>query len=584
MQPIKNKDWIALKRLTKFYIKPQLKTLAVAIILMIIIAATTSSYAYLVKDVMDQIFLKKDKQMLAILPFCVIIITFIKNLALYFQTSIMQNFAARITTNLQKDIFSGLISLDLKKFNKTHTASMLTIITQSTLGIANGLNLIFTVLIRETLTIIFLVGVMIYQNPLLSLISMVSAPLIILPLRKVSRKIRKLSSSTLTGNQHFATIIDDNLKSIRLIKTYGTEKHEKERVNISLEALFKLRKKMARLGSISGPVVECISIIGIALVIWYGGNSVINGSTTPGTFFAFFVAMTIAYKPFKSLANLNITLQTFLIASNQFFDIMDTTPEIQESPNSVSLPDIRGEVTFENVSFRYDENGYDILKNISLEIKSGAKTAFVGPTGAGKSTIISLIMRLYDVTKGSVLIDGVNIKNIKFQTLRDQISYVGQDIQLFDDTILNNIRYSKLNATFPEIREAALLANALEFIEKMPQQFETRVGQSGVNLSGGQKQRLSIARAILKQSKIIILDEPTSALDSLSEELIKQSLKSVFKSRTIIIIAHRLATVIDSDIIYIIENGKITEFGKHKELLLKKGHYSQLYNTQFNVQ
>lgn len=582
----KSEDLTIIKRLAKSYIKPLIPSFILGIALMICVAVATSSYAYLVKNVMDEIFVKKDTSMLFFLPFVVIIITFIKNIALYFQMVVMQLFSLKITTALQKDIFAALLNLDLKKFNKMHTGRMLAIITTSVAGISNGLNLIFTVLIREVLTISLLVGIMFYNNLELALLSAISVPLIFVPLIRIAKRIKKLTGSSLVTGQGLVSSLDDSLKSIRLIKTYGTEEYEKSRIGNVLNQIFSLQKKILRTANLSGPLVECISVIGIALVIWYGGSNVIAGKTTPGTFFAFFISMTIAYKPFKSLANLNVTIQMFLVASRQFFEIMDTKPEIFEIQNPIYIEKFKGKVEFKNVDFTYDsedETAKKTLDTINLTILPKSKTAFVGPTGAGKSTIISLIMRLYDPTSGNILIDDVDLKDLTFRLIREKISYVGQDIQLFDDTIANNIRYSKPDASMEEIQHAVKLANALEFIEKMPLGFETMIGQSGVNLSGGQKQRLSIARAILKNSEIIILDEPTSALDAISEELIRKSLEIFTQNKTVIVIAHRLSTVIDSNCIYVVEDGKITESGTHFELIEKDGHYSHLYKTQFGV-
>jgi subfamily B ATP-binding cassette protein MsbA len=582
----KSEDLTIIKRLVKSYIKPLIPSFVLGISLMICVAVATSSYAYLVKNVMDEIFVKKDTSMLFLLPFVVIIITFAKNIALYFQMVVMQLFSLKITIALQKDIFAALLNLDLKKFNKMHTGRMLAIVTTSVAGISNGLNLIFTVLIREVLTISLLVGIMFYNNLELALLSAISVPLIFVPLIRIAKRIKKLTGSSLVTGQGLVSSLDDSLKSIRLIKTYGTEEYEKSRIGNVLNQIFSLQKTILRTANLSGPLVECISVIGIALVIWYGGSNVISGKTTPGTFFAFFISMTIAYKPFKSLANLNVTIQMFLVASRQFFEIMDTKPEIFEIQNPINIKNFKGKVEFTNVNFTYnleDATLKKTLDNINLIILPKSKTAFVGPTGAGKSTIISLIMRLYDPTSGKILIDDVDLKDLTFKLIREKISYVGQDIQLFDDTIANNIRYSKPHASMEEVQHAVKLANALEFIEKMPQGFETMIGQSGVNLSGGQKQRLSIARAILKNSEIIILDEPTSALDAISEELIRKSLEIFTQNKTVIVIAHRLSTVIDSNCIYVVEDGKITESGTHFELIEKDGHYSHLYKTQFGV-
>ena len=579
-------DFKIIKRLTKKYIKPLLPILFVAVLLMIVVALTTSAYAFLIRDVLDKVFLAKDNSMLIFLPFVAIIITFIKNAALYFQTILMQLFVNKITNRLQEDIYTSILKLDLKKFQSMHTGTLLSMILQSSAAVSNGLNLIFTVLIRELLTVAFLLGVMIYQNAELAALSLIAFPLVFVPIIKIAKRIKRLAASNLSASQGMFVSIDESLKSFRLIKTYGTEGYEIKKIKNVIAERYKLVKKIILTGSLSGPIVECISIIGVALIIWYGGNSVINGTTTPGTFFAFFVSMTMAYKPLKSFSNLNITLQSFLVASRQMFEIMDEKTTLEESPNAKELTKVKGDIEFKNVYFNYNEGveteSY-ILNNINLKIHSNNKTAFVGPTGAGKSTIISLIMRLYDPIAGEIKLDGKNLKNLKIKSLRDNISYVGQDIQLFDDSILNNLKYAKQHATIYEIEEAIRLANADEFIKKLPEGLETKVGQAGVNLSGGQKQRISIARAILKNSKIVILDEPTSALDAISEGLIKDALEKFTQNKTVIVIAHRLSTIIDSNIIYVVIDGKIDESGTHEELIKTDGHYSKLYKTQFAI-
>jgi subfamily B ATP-binding cassette protein MsbA len=580
----KSEDFKIIKRLIQSYAKPFLPSLILAVFLMIIVALCASAYAFLVKNAMDKIFIEKNIQMLMLLPLTVICITFIKNIAMYFQMVLMQLFAQNITNALQKDVFHALLRLDLKKFNKMHTGIMLGIITQSVNGITNGINLIFTTLIRELLTIVFLMAVMFYQNLQLALISAIAVPFIFIPLSRITKRLRKLTTTGMQNVQGFIASLDDSLKSIRLIKTYGTENFEEKKIASLIAQRFKITKKMILTSNLSGPIVECLSIIGIAFVIWYGGNNVISGKTTPGTFFAFFVSMTIAYKPFKSLTNINLTIMQFLAAGKQFFEILDTKSELNESENPIIITKLKGLIEFKDVSFKYEDEALKYtLSDVNITILPNKKTSFVGPTGAGKSTIISLIMRLYDPNKGQILLDGINLKDIAFKTLRENISYVGQDIQLFDDTILNNILYSKPNANMEEVIKATKLANAHSFIEKMPEGFNTNIGQSGVNLSGGQKQRLSIARAILKDSNIIILDEPTSSLDAISEELIKEALENFTKNKTVIVIAHRLSTIVDSHNIYVIEDGKITENGNHEILLAKKGHYATLYNTQFKI-
>ena len=383
--------------------------------------------------------------------------------------------------------------------------------------------------------------------------------------------------------ERFTAQMDDTLKASKLVKAYNAEQYEVKRMEGIIGNLYALARKINRVSLIASPFTEAISAIGIAGVVWYGGTQVHAGNATPGDFFAFFTAMAMAYKPLKALAKVNTTLQLGLAGAKRVFMMMDNKPKIMNKPNAIKLENVKGDIKFQNIHFSYIKDRA-ALHNMNLQIDAGKKIALVGQSGGGKSTIMSMLLRFYDPEQGSITLDGHDLKDIDIHSLRDSTAYVGQEIQLFDDTITENIRYCKVEATDAEVIEAAKLANAHEFITESENGYETVIGQNGLRLSGGQRQRLSIARAILKNSPILLLDEATSALDPVSEKLIEQALVKLMKNRTTVIIAHRLSTVINADKICVITKGKLVEEGTHKQLIAKKGVYEDFYKKQFELQ
>jgi subfamily B ATP-binding cassette protein MsbA len=341
-------------------------------------------------------------------------------------------------------------------------------------------------------------------------------------------------------------------------------------------------KKLSRISLISSPFVESLAGFGVAAVIWYGGHQVISGTTTPGAFFSFFTAMMMAYRPLKAVSGMNSSVQMGLAAASRLYTLFDEKPKIFDKPNAIDLKETKGDVEFENVQFSYDENKIT-LDNVNFKVKAGQSVALVGHSGGGKSTIMSMILRFYDPSSGAVKLDGHNISDLTLKSLRGSMSVVNQEVMLFDDTILENIRYGKVDATEEQILRASKMAEADEFIQELPEKYNSRVGQNGIRLSGGQRQRIAIARAILYDAPILLLDEATSSLDPISEKLIKDALNSLMKNRTSIIIAHRLSTIIHCDKIIVISNGRVVEEGSHKELLEKNGAYSNLYLKQFEI-
>jgi subfamily B ATP-binding cassette protein MsbA len=395
--------------------------------------------------------------------------------------------------------------------------------------------------------------------------------------------LRGFSAQNQSSLEKFTAQMSDTLQYTKLVKAYNAEEFEYKRFSGLTDGLFAIMRKMTSLSLISSPLVEILGTVGIAGVIWYGGWQVMHGGTTVGAFFSFFGAMVMAYKPMKSISGLNMTLQIGLMCSRRIFEVMDKEPIIKDKPDAIELKNIKGNIEFKDVSFNYIPER-EALTEVNLKIPAGKMVALVGHSGGGKSTIMSMILRFYDPTKGSILLEGHDIRDITLSSLRGSMALVSQEIQLFDDTIKENIRYGKLDATDEEIERAAKLADAHGFITETSQGYETLIGQQGIRLSGGQRQRISIARAILYNAPILLLDEATSALDPISEKLIQNALDKLMKERTTLVIAHRLSTVINADKICVISHGKLVEEGTHTHLLKQNGAYANLYSKQFEAE
>ena len=549
---------------------------------MLVVAGSTASYAYLVKEVLDRIFIEKNVDMLIILPAIIIAITFIKNIALFLQTRMMQVLITKVTLNIQSAMYKKYLCSDMEVFDNTSTGSMIAKIFHTAGGVADGLSNILITSVRELLTVVALLIVLFFQSPALTVLSFISIPFTVIPVVIISRKLRKEIDTSRKSVEGVMSYVDDSLKFPRLVKSCVAEEFETTRITNIFRYILGIRRKIASLSAMLPSINETISIFGVSAVIVYGGYNVINGHMTSGEFFAFFTAMTIAYKPLKSLTHLNVTIQNFLVATKVIRETLETENKIQDKPTAITLQNVKGNVLFENVSFRYNTSHQNMtLQNVSFSIEAGKMLAIVGPTGAGKSTIISLLERFYEAEQGTITVDGTNIADVTMSSLRRSMSLVSQDVQLLNDTVENNIKYVNAHATHAEVMHAARLANAEEFINKMPDGYQTMVGQSGVKLSGGQKQRIAIARAILHNAPIILLDEATSALDSVSEKLIQGALEKFMQGKTTIAIAHRLSTIVNADKILVMHNGAIVEQGTHDELIQKNGHYQSLYNTQF---
>tara|TARA_B100001146_G_scaffold75345_1_gene66881 strand:- start:4831 stop:6510 length:1680 start_codon:yes stop_codon:yes gene_type:complete len=554
-----------------------------AIICMVFAAATTAANAWIMQPVLDDVFLDKNKDMLMILPIAVLIIAIVRGFSEFGQSVLMLLVGQRTIGDIQKDMYASLMKADLSFFHNNPSGNLVARFISDVNRLRHSVTTTLTGIAKDTLTLIFLVALMFYRDWELASIAFLIFPLAIYPITRIGRMMRKISAATQNKIGEFSTLLNQTFQGSRQVKAYGMEGYEGERARDYIDEITRLIFKSSRRSTILRPIMETLGGIAVAGVVLYGGIKVIDGETTPGTFFSFLTAFFLAYRPLKSLAGLNAVLQDGLASAERLFRILDIEPKIQDRNNSKTIENVKGTIEFKNVEFAYENKDY-ILKKISLLIPRGKKIALVGPSGAGKSTILNLIPRFFEVEKGQVEIDGIDIKEIKIGSLRSSMALVSQEINLFDDTIRSNIAYGKLDSSEEEIIAAAKKSASHDFITKLPNGYNTTVGEHGVKLSGGQRQRIAIARAMLKNAPILLLDEATSSLDTESERYVQEALLELMKNRTTLVIAHRLSTVINADTIYVIDSGKIAESGTHFELLKNEGVYSRLYTQQFAEQ
>ena len=580
-QPIQSNTTGALvSRLARESVRPYVGGILMALLCMALVAGATGLSAYLMKPVINDVFLDKNRDLLVPISLAVILTFLVKGLANYGQAVLMSFVGQRIITDTQHRLYAHLSRLELGFFHDNPTGNLISRFTIDINMMRGAVSNVLTGLGKDFLTLVALVGVMFWQDWMLALIAFVVFPIAILPIVKLGRRMRKVTVNTQEEMGQFTTLLEQTFQGARVVKAYGMEEYEKTRVKNIAERIFKLVFKAARIRSLSSPIMETLGGLAVALVIFYGGLRVIENSMDPGSFFSFITALLLAYEPMKRLANLNAALQEGLAGAQRLFALLDREPFIQEIPDAPDLAISGGALHLEHVKFSYAA-GQPALDDVSIDVPAGKTVALVGPSGAGKSTILNLIPRFYDVDDGKILIDGKNVTGVTFNSLRSGIALVSQDVTLFDDTIRANIAYGRPDATEGEIIEAAKNAAAHEFIEEMPDGYDTYVGERGTKVSGGQRQRLAIARAMLKNAPILLLDEATSALDTESERHVQGALKKLMQGRTTLVIAHRLSTVMDADLIHVINQGKLAESGSHDELIAKDGLYAKLYALQF---
>jgi len=577
-----NSTHYLIKRIAREAVYPHYKMLIISIILMLVIAGTTSFHAWLIKPALDSVFVEKDYHALIYIPIVVLIVTAIKGFATYFQLLSMNYITLRITSDMRINLYRHFITSDISKLHSKSSGDMIASIVNEIGSVVGLINICLNGFIKQFFTLVALIIVMFNQSLELSLVAFIGFPLAVYPIYKLGKKLRNLSFKNQEMAAKFNSQMSDTLQYSKLVKAYHCEEFEISRMSKIIESIYRMGKKISRISLVSSPFMESLAGFGIAAVIWYGGNQVISGKTTPGAFFSFFTAMMMAYRPLKSLSGMNSSVQMGLAGATRLYKMIDEKPQIVDKPNAIDLKSVKGNIEFDKVSFSYIADKI-ALDNISFKVEAGTSVALVGHSGGGKSTIMSMILRFYDPTHGKIMLDGNDISDLTLKSLRNSMSVVNQEVMLFDDTILENIRYGKVDATEEQIINAAKIAEADEFIQELPEKYQSRVGQNGIRLSGGQRQRIAIARAILYDAPILLLDEATSSLDPISEKLIKDAINSLMKGRTSIIIAHRLSTIIHCNKIVVISNGRVIEEGNHKELIAKNGAYANLYLKQFEI-
>lgn len=560
-------------------IKDNRMRLFLAMLCMLVMAAATSATAFLVKPVLDDIFFNKNIQMLTLIPVAVIVIYLLRGFGMYGQEYLMSYVGQGIIRRLRNMLYDHIQDLPLSFFHAEKTGVLMSRITNDVNIIKSMVSTAVTSVLRDCFTIIGLTGVIFYRDWKLALYAIIILPIAFLPIVQFGRRVRRVSTGCQESMADLSSFLHETFSGNKIVKAFGMEPYEKQRFHEKTFSLFQLEMKAVIARSLSSPIMEFLAGLGIAFIIWYGGYRVISGESTAGTFFSFMAAVLMLYDPVKKLSNLNNSIQEGLAAADRAFDIIERKPDIQEIDNPVDIPFRPHSVSFENVGFSYDET--PVLKHINLTVNAGEILALVGMSGGGKTTLVNLIPRFYDITHGVIRVDETDIRNASLKSLREQIAIVTQEPILFNDTISNNIAYGNPLAPFQDIVAAAKAAFAYDFIERLPMQFDTSIGELGSRLSGGEKQRLCIARALLKNAPILILDEATSSLDSESEMLVQKALENLMKGRTTFVIAHRLSTIGYASRIIVIVNGEIIERGSHEDLMAKQGEYCKLYEMQF---
>ena len=569
-----------LKRLYKDYTKKYINKILLSVFFTLVLAGSTSAVAYLLDPAIKQLFIEQDRTYIYLIPGLIILAFSLKGLSLYLAKVIMIGVSEEVKKDVQTDMFASLIQADTDLVDKKHSGKFIANLTNDVNMITALISTAILNLSKDSLTLIGLLAVMFYQNWKLSLIAIIMIPLASVVARTLGKRISKEAMKQMNITGLLTSYLIEIFKNHKLIKIFQKEEYEKKRADTFIDSLKETQKKMTIVLVRASPVMEFLTGIMIALLIFISAKLIASNELEVSNFFSFLAAMMLSYQPVRSLATLNITVHQGLTGAKRVLPIIDDKKKIKDKENSKDLKVNSGQIVFEDVDFNYDTGEQRILNSINLQFPGQKMTALVGHSGAGKSTILNLIPRFYDPHKGDIKIDNQSIYNSKLISLRKNISLVSQETTLFDDTVRNNIAYADLDASEKEVKEAAKFSFADEFIEKLPEKYDTMIGENGVRLSGGEKQRLSIARAILKKSPIILLDEATSSLDADTESKIQKAISFLTKGRTTIVIAHRLSTILNSDKIYVVDKGKVISEGRHDDLLTSSDLYKNFYEKQ----
>jgi subfamily B ATP-binding cassette protein MsbA len=568
------------RRLAKEFISRHRRRIGLGFVCMAIGAGSTAMRAWLMQPTLDRIFVGRDESLLLLIAGAALALAIVKGLADYGEAVLMSRVGQRVITDVQGALYARLIRADLAYFNANASGTLISRFIADVVYLRNAAASVLAAIGKDAVTVVFLVALMFYEDWVLALASFFAFPLAIRPIVGIGRRIRRVSVNTQIEAGLISTLLSQTFQGARHVKAYGMEAYETGRANALFERMFRLIDRANRTRARASPLMEALGGSAVAVVILYGGYQVIEGSRTPGAFFTFITALLLAYQPLKSLANLNASLQEGLAAAQRVFEVLDIEPAIRDRDGAQPLHVSGGEIVFADVRFGYQPQAV-ALHDISLTVPAGSTVALVGPSGAGKSTMLNLIPRFYDVSAGSIVIDGQDVRSVTLGSLRSVLALVAQEASLFDDTVRANIAYGRFGASLEEIEAAAAAAGADRFIAELPQGYDTLVGEHGILLSGGQRQRVAIARAMLKDAPILLLDEATSALDNESERQVQAALRRLMQGRTTLVIAHRLSTIVGADLICVLDRGRIVESGKHAQLLARGGLYARLYETQF---
>ena len=572
-----------LKRLYKDYTKYYIGKIFLAVIFSILVAGSTSATAYLLDPAIDKIFLNKDQSLLILIPFLIIIAFATKGISLYMAKFLMINVAEEVKKKIQMNMLSSFIKADTEYIENRHTGKYISNLNFDVNQITMMLSTSFLNFFKDGFTLIGLLSVMFFQNWRLSLIAIIMIPLASITAKRLGKRMGKVTTEAQEKSGDLNKYLIDLFKNHKIIKIFQREKFENDRSEKFVNDLKEKQIKISTVFIRATPIMEILTGIMIAILIFYSGKLIMNDQLSLNNFFSFLAAMMLAYQPVRSLATINIGIGQGLSAGKRILPIIDSKNLIEANDDKKKINLINGDIEFKDVNFNYLSNlENNVLKDINLSIVGGKMTALVGQSGSGKSTLLNLIPRIYDPKSGILKVDGQNIKEINLNSLRKEISIVDQNVTLFDDTVFNNIKYAKPDANDDEIYKAAELSMCSDFIEKLNKKYQTMIGENGIKLSGGEKQRLSIARAFLKDSKIILLDEATSSLDSETEEKIQKALDKLTLNKTTVVIAHRLSTILNSDKIYVMDKGIVVDSGDHKQLLENSETYKNFYNKQIN--